>query len=319
MNLGDFSDLVLRLNSSAVELSPRAHQDNVIKLLGDVVAFSSAWWGWSNFSGGRVTLVNTGTFQLSRGFESAAKAVQGLDPFVRHGRNLTVFAKSLDGQQPGLDRDFANFLAAFGIGSILNGHCRLGGVSEFNFFMSIYRPVGAPPFSDEQTTDYRIILQHLEQSLSLSLRGELRSLAPAGGDAALLASNGAIVRATRGFQAKLLAEVGTPGAAAALLATMSAQERIWTGSDIMLSSSRYSPGLMLVRQASADLAARLSPAERQVAELLLSGLSMRRIAERKQVSVNTVRNQVASIYRKTDAGGKVGLMQKLGMAQRTKV
>jgi hypothetical protein len=43
MNLGDLSDLVLRINSSAVELSPRAHQDNLIKLLGDVVGFSSAW------------------------------------------------------------------------------------------------------------------------------------------------------------------------------------------------------------------------------------------------------------------------------------
>lgn len=318
MNLGDFSDLVLRLNSSAVELSPRAHQDKLIELLGDVVEFSAAWWGWSNFSGGRVTLVNTGTAQLSRGFESAARAVLGLDPFVKHGRNLTVFAKTVEAGQPGLDRDYSNFLAAFDIGSILNGHCRLGGVSEFNFFMSLYRPTGGPGFTDQETTDYRIILRHLEQSLSLSLRGELRARAPVGGEAALLASNGAIVRATRGFQAKLATEVASASAATALLAGMCAQDRIWTGRNIMLASSSYSPGLVLVRQASADLAARLSPAERQVAELLLSGLTMRQIAEKKQISLNTVRNQVAAIYRKTEARGKLDLVQKLGMAQRTK-
>lgn len=315
MHLADFSDLILRLNSSAVELPPRAHQDNLIEMLGGIVSFSSAWWGWSNFAAGRVTLVNTGTFRQSRGFESAFRAVSGQDPFIRHGRNLTVFAKSIEAGQPGLEQDYRNFLAAFDIGSILNGHCRLGGVSEFNFFMSLYRAKGQPPFTDSETASFRVILRHLEQSLSLSLRAELRSLAPVGGEAALLSSGGAIVRATRGFRPKLEQDGTPPAAIVNLLIEMAARERIWTGRNVTLISRAYAPGLVLVQQAPVDLATRLSPGERRVAELLLAGLSMRQIAERKQVSVNTVRNQVAAIYRKTGAKGKLELVQKMGLSR----
>lgn len=319
MHLEDFSDLILRLNSSAVELPPRAHQDNLIAMLGGFVGFSSAWWGWSNFAGGRVTLVNTATFRQSRGFESAFRAVSAQDPLIRHGRNLTLFAKSLETDQPGLQRDFRNFLLAFDIGSILNGHCRLGGVSEFNFFMSLYRARGQPPFTDAETASFRVILRHVEQSLSLSLRAELRSLAPTGGEAALLSSGGAIVRATRGFRPKLEQDGTTPAEIATLMTTMAARERIWTGRNVTLISRAYAPGLVLVQQAPVDLASRLSPAERRVAEMLLGGLNMRQIADRKQVSVNAVRNQVAAIYRKTGVRGKLELVQKMGLSRSAKV
>ena len=43
LNLTEFSDLILRLNNSAVELPPRAHQANVIDMLSDLIRFDAAW------------------------------------------------------------------------------------------------------------------------------------------------------------------------------------------------------------------------------------------------------------------------------------
>lgn len=312
MHLSDFSDLILRLTRSAVELPPREHQAHLIKMLSGLTEFDASWWGWSNFAAGRTTLVNTGTFNLPRTFESAVRAVSGLDPFIRHGRRLEVFAKSIEADAPGLEPEFRSFMSAFGLGAIMNGHCRLRGETEFNFFMSLYRPVGAPGFTAGETADFRMILRHLEQSLSLSLRAELRALAPADGEAALLSNNGVIARATRGFRNRVEAEHPLAAKREAILVQLAGAERIWTGQRITLASQRYSPGLMLVRLTPADLTSRLTPEERKVCDLLMTGKTMRQIADLKGVSLNTVRNQVAAIYRKIGVSGKLELAQKLG-------
>ena len=256
MHIADFSDLVLRLNNSAVESSSREHHNNLIEILAGLVQFDAAWWGWSNLAGGRTTLVSTATFGLSHGFESALRAVAHRDPLIQHGRSVPVYAKSIEADLSGLDRDFRNFLIAFDIGAILNGHCRLAGETDFNFFMSLYRRTGGPGFTDEETSDFRVILRHLEQSLSLTLKAELRSLAPPGGEAALLGENGAIVRATRAFRQRLREEFPTSAEAHAVLVEMSGTERIWTGRNITLFSRHHMPGLILVRLAAADLSSR---------------------------------------------------------------
>lgn len=93
-----------------------------------------------------------------------------VDPFVRHGRKLPVFAIAV---QPASDRispKYSDFAAGFGITAMMNGHCRMGGNSPYNFFMSFYRMTGRAPFNHEETQDFRLILRHLEQSLSQTLR-----------------------------------------------------------------------------------------------------------------------------------------------------
>lgn len=318
MHLNDFSDLVLRLTHSAMEMPSHAHQDALIDMLGGLVQFDAAWWGWSNFSGGRTTIVRTTTFGVSRGFESAFGAVAHQDPLLRHGRDLVVFAKSIKTESEDLQEDFKNFLRAFDIGTVLNGHCRLNGETEFNFFMSLYRRRGARVFSDEETSDFRVILRHIEQSLSQSLRIELRASAPQGGEAALFSNGGALVRATRGFRSGLQGEQMKQSALDGLLLDMAGGEQVWTGRKVTLASRRYSPQLMLVQQAPVNPGAHLSLEERKVTDLLLSGLTMRQVAERKEVSLNTVRNQVASIYRKTGASSKLDLVRKMAFSDRSK-
>lgn len=103
-----------------------------------------------------------------------------------------------------------------------------------------------------------------------------------------------------------------------LLLDMAGREQVWTGREVTLASRRYSPQLMLVQQAPVNPGAHLSLEERKVTDLLVAGLTMRQVAEKKEVSLNTVRNQVASIYRKTGASSRLDLVRKMGFSDRSK-
>ncbi len=52
---------------------------------------------------------------------------------------------------------------------------------------------------------------------------------------------------------------------------------------------------------------RLTPAEKEVAQLLLKGLGHREIARLRHTSEKTVRQQAASVYQKADLGGRAEL------------
>lgn len=186
MNPSQLSEFVLKLVSSAVDSYPAVHQQNMIGLVREVVTFDAAWWGWSSFNAGLTTLVNSTTYNLPPDYETAFNRVSGKDPFIRFGKRLKDFALSLPTDDPSLQDEFRDFLSDFGIRATLNGHCRLQGPTSYNFFMSLYRFDRGARFSPEETADFRLILRHLEQSLSLSLRAELRSLAPVDGAGANL-------------------------------------------------------------------------------------------------------------------------------------
>lgn len=304
------SDLVLRLTDSAMNSAVAEHQSRMVEFLQGITPFDMAWWGWSNFSRGRINLVRSVTHGLPRSFESAVRAVSHVDPFIRHGRNLPVFSMALSPADGPVSNEFRAFAAAYGLKSILNGHCRLREESKYNFFMSLYRREG-PDFTLQEAGDFRIILLHLEQSLSLSLRAEIRGRAPSGGEAALLDSSAEIVRASRGFHPALVAEGLQPRRLTAILRRLSLQPGNWTGAEVTLTSEPYADDLSLIRLSKPGLWDRLANQERKVAELYLSGLTMTEIAASFRVSPHTVRNQISAIYRKTGASGKLDLSRRL--------
>ncbi|MEH7828590.1 helix-turn-helix transcriptional regulator [Gemmobacter denitrificans] len=308
------SDLVLRLMASAMESSVTEHQGRMVEFLRDAIPFDAAWWGWSNLSGGRLTIVRSTTHALPRSFESAVRAVMHIDPFVRHGRSLPVFSMTQDLATAVVDPAYRSFAEAFRLQAILNGHCRLGAGSSFNFFMSLYRHQGAV-FSQAEAADFRIILRHLEQSLSLSLRAEIRARAPQGGEAAVVDHEGQLVRASRGFLPALAAEGLAPRSRAAVLRRLGVGQGQWQGQGVVLKSEPYAEDLTVIRMERPGLWDLLAPQERRVAELVLSGLTMREIAASHRVSPHTVRNQLATIYRKTGAAGKMDLARRLGPSE----
>lgn len=308
MRISEFSDLVFRLTNSAIASRPGEHQESLIEILRDSIQFDAAWWGWSNLSAGRNCLINTGVLGLPQSFESAVRAVLHVDPLIQHGRKRTVFGKTVDIENDDLPVDFKRCFEAFRINSILNGHCRLQGETQFNFFLSLYTKSGDRKFLTREANDFSLILRHIEQNLSLSLRAELRSLAPRKGEAAFVSMGGAIVRATSGFLELLSHEGLRQSDISEILADLSFGQRRWEGTTLVLEGSDYRPDLTLIRLAPNSVLFTLSQEERNVAELLVRGLTMREIALKKGVSHNTVRNQVASIYRKTGAKNRTMLL-----------
>ena len=313
MEINAFSHLIFQLTNSAIELPPDAHQASQVKILREAIPFDGAWWGWSNFEGGRNRLINTGLVDLPQSFESAVRAVLHLDPFVKTGRNLAVYDRTIDVQADDLPKEYRSCLEAFQITSILNGHCRLQGNTQFNFFLSLYKRDSGDKFSDADRDDFRLILRHLEQCLSLSLRTELRSMAPSNGEAAIVSQGGRIVRATSGFRDRLANETSNPTVQGGIMSDMSFGRVKWTGTSFVLDGSPYKPGLVLVRMAQNDILARLSIKERHVAEYLSRGLTMREIALERGVAHNTVRNQVATIYRKIGVTNRATFMARIGL------
>lgn len=310
MKIEDLSNLIFDLTNSAIGLNPDDHQAAQIEILQKVIPFDAAWWGWSNFSSGRNHLINTGLFNLPRSYDSAIRAVLHVDPLIKTARNLAIYGRTIDVEKEDLPPEYRKALGAFRIRSILNGHCRLQGDTDFNFFLSLYKRNAGPPFSETDSGAYRMVLRHIEQNLSLSLRAELRSLTPNGGEAAILSEGGAIVRATRGFQERLRAgEIGQN--MQALLSDLSFGPSRWAGNDFVLESALYKPGLMLVKMSSNTLIVRLSPHETIVADAIAEGKSMRQIAEDRGVSHNTVRNQVAAIYKKLGVSNRVSFLAKM--------
>lgn len=311
MKNADLSTLLLELVASAADSPPREHSRNMIALLQKVVPFDAAWWGWSNFSSSKVIVVNSETFQLPPNFESAFHDVSEGDPFVHYGRDLRVFALSMETAKARVSEEFRAFLNAFDISDILNGHCQLQGNSDFNFFMSLYRKGRQHAFSANDTADFRMLLQHLEQSLSLSLRAEMRVTAPENGDVALVSSSGALVRTTGHFEERLKHEIKSRKEQKALMRKLARSETVWPGSTYLFSSKRYAPELSLIQVTPTNQLTVLSNKERLVADLLSAGMTMREIAQERHLALNTIRNQVASIYKKLGVTNKIGFMKAI--------
>lgn len=311
MKNSQLSDLIFNVTASAIESRPAIHQASMVGLIREVVNCDAAWWGWSSFTGGRTVLVNSASYNLPKQFDAAVRAVAHIDPFIRHGRNLSHFSMAVTLDTAPVAPEYKAFADSFNIASILNGHCRLGGASPFHFFMSLYRKDAVATFSAIEVDDFRIVLRHLEQSLTLSLRTEINARAPMGGEASVVDVNGQIVHSSNGFKKAIAQEKLSKPQLAAVLKKLSKSTTQWTGKTITLTTEPYAEDLVLVRLSQPGKWDILSPREKSVAELYVSGLSMRAIATANRVSPNTVRNQLATIYKKTATRGKIALTHTL--------
>lgn len=74
--------------------------------------------------------------------------------------------------------------------------------------------------------------------------------------------------------------------------------------------------VLAIRRADLRQLANLSPAEVEVCQLMLNGLSHSRIAARRQTRVRTTANQVSAVFRKMNVSGRLELMVKLTHAVR---
>lgn len=88
----------------------------------------------------------------------------------------------------------------------------------------------------------------------------------------------------------------------------------WTTQDACWLLLLFDPDLLVPADAqliAADLG--ISPREAQISALLLSGMSLRAIAQHCAVSTHTVRAQLKSIYRKTGIGTQAELVRRVAL------
>ncbi|MBT9503979.1 MAG: hypothetical protein IV092_22235 [Burkholderiaceae bacterium] len=104
---------------------------------------------------------------------------------------------------------------------------------------------------------------------------------------------------------------------AACLAARTARAAAWPEGSLLLTVQRDAPGISQAARI-AGLASRcaLSPAERQVLELLCAGLSVGQVADRLGVRISTVRTHVRGLLEKTGAGRLMLLLAQMGTVTR---
>ena len=306
VNRYELSQFVLTLIDKANTHTPLRFQQYMVDLVRDVIVFDAAWWGWSLFRGGKISIIHTNLSGLPQEFETAVRAHLGNDPFIRTGRSLKLFTKALTVDSTGIHPDFRALSDAFNLNQMLNGHCNVR-EGPFNFFMSLYRFGKAPAFSETETADFLAILRHLEQALSLSLQYDLTLRVDPHCQWALVDHDGALFLASPGFESVLAATLQRGQKPSTRLKEIVRQDRYASRQGTVFSRSRYSNELWIVSVQLKSPWKMLSPKERQIAEMLSAGATARAIAERLEVSINTVRNQTSAIYRKMGVHNKVEL------------
>lgn len=300
MNRHDLSDFVIQLTDSATRLGPLDFNRDLIRLVRSIARFDSAWWGWSVIRERHLSFVHSQTLNLAPGFVDSAKAQLETDPFMHRARRLRHFAQALSAKDVESNSPAAAVMRDYGIAQALAGHCRVGD-GPFNFFMSLYRSSPTPRFTAEETGDVRILLRHVQQALALSLRLTLGSQVDRGEEWALADAGGELFLHSSGFPS-LHRRSGR-----AELQRLPLDLPV-TRAGVVFRSRRYSDDVALVRAVSGLDRPELTAREREVCRLYLDGLSRREVAEALGRSENTVRNQIAAIYRKTGCRDRMGLL-----------
>lgn len=308
MNRYDLSDFVLELMDKANTHTPLHFQKFMMGLVRDITRFDAAWWGWSLFRGGKIVTVHTNVSDLPADFEPMVKAQLANDPFVRTGRNLTRYARSITVADAVADPGFRQFAEKFDLTQMLNGHCKVR-EGRFNFFMSLYRRGAADRFTDTENADFLAILRHIEQGLSMCLQLDLGMRVDPNTDWALLDHTGELFLSSTGFDPRSAQAAGSGRKTPALLKDIARTGSHVAPDGAVFSRERYSDELWLIRLSPPNPWAELSNRERLVANCLVQGMTMRTAAQTLGVSVNTVRNQVTSIYRKIGVENRAQLIR----------
>jgi DNA-binding CsgD family transcriptional regulator len=176
--------------------------------------------------------------------------------------------------------------------------------------MSLYRAGRSPAFSETEKADFLAILRHLEQALSLSLQHDLSLRVDPHHEWALVDHDGELFLCSPGFNAALVATLPRGQKPVTRLKELAQHQRLTSRQGTVFTRTRYSDELWILSMQPKSPWTILSPKERQVADMLCSGTTARAIAKRLDVSVNTVRNQTAAIYRKMGVHNKVELARQ---------
>lgn len=307
MDRYQLSEFILSISKQATSLAPMEFHDRLLRDVQTLFSFDKAWYGWSFLRRGKTMLIQTKTHALPPDFEKSILPYLDRDPFVRLGRQRKFFAQSMTFKNTQFDPPVQQLAASLGAADILSGHCQVPD-GPFNFFMSLFRGPDKTPFTATETKDMRVVLRHLEQALSSSLILDLSQTLDKVVNWALVSKDGEIFLSSTHFKSHLEAHRSRGLERRHQLQEIIARDFISAGG-FLFSCEQYAPALMLVTVQKSSPWAQLSPGEKRVAAKLIKGATMRAIAQSSGVSLNTIRNQTASIYRKTGVKTRVELVR----------
>ena len=198
-------------------------------------------------------------------------------------------------------------------------------------YLHLFRTAPHGPFSADDVARIELSRTELASALRAACLVEAAPVAPRPPAILLLDHDGAVVAenaATRGWLEGFASDVGAsvPHPVHAVAARVRASSAVVTARYrnpevgwLTLHGSPLNGGVALLLEASRSRELRpllfaahlLTPRERQVTELLLSGSSNEDIALTLAISLHTAKDHVKTILHKTGAGTRAGLMAKL--------
>lgn len=179
-------------------------------------------------------------------------------------------------------------------------------------FVGLCADKRSQPFTNSDRNFKQHLMPHLSQALRMN-RDFLASGANLGREGiAVINCEGHILSVGGGFREIFMNEWGKPvrHIPPAVMHAFT-QGRQWFGETLNAHLSPFENNF-LVHLSIVTALERLSPREREVAELSASGLTYKDVARHLGTSPSTVRNQIARIYEKLDVSSKAELTSLIG-------
>ena len=316
-----FNALVLQLYRIAGEVPLEHYQDAVLDALRPVLSFDSAMWG-------------TATFVPDKGldihrihlYHQPVQMIEEYDEFkhldlaasVVAGRPQVTQGFDCEGLfQERISRPYREFQKRFDIGNVfITAHTRQDtGASQW---LSLFRANADHLCEDAHTRLLMQLAPHIMQGLHHSLARQLdRTLVqsnPGGQEAVISDPRGIIHYATPGSAALLALEWPTRFHAGRIPEPLLQ----WAGTDQpplvghhLVAQREVRKDLLFLHLRPCRPSDRLPPRQREVAQLLVQGLTYKEIALRLSRAPATVRTQIRQIYERLEVSNVAQLAQAL--------
>lgn len=316
-----FNALVLQLYRLAGEVPLEHYQDAVLAAIKPVLAFDSAMWG-------------TATFRPSQGMDihrlhlhqQSMEMIETYDEFkhldlaaaVAVGKpktTLTVDCDDLFHARP--SRPYREFQKRFDISNVfITAHTQQDtGATQW---LSLFRAHADQRCSDDESQLLAQLAPHIMQGLHHSLARQLdRTLVQntqGSQEAAITDPRGIIHYATPGSEALLRLEWPTrfhTGRVPEPLLQWARTERELFVGHCIAAQCEVRKDLLFLHLRPCRPSDRLPPRQREVAQMLIQGLTHKEIAQRLCRSPATVRTQIRLIYERLGVGNVAQLAQAL--------
>lgn len=319
-----FNALVLQLYRIAGEVPLEHYQDAVLDALKPVLSFESAMWGTATYVQNQgIDIHSIHLYHQPVQMIESYEEFKHLDPVAPAAVGQQHVTQGFDGDgllQERTYRPFREFLKRFDIGNVfITAHTQQDtGATQW---LSLFRANADELCRSEHTQLLAQLSPHIMQGLRHSLARQVdRTLVqnnPQGQEAAIADPRGIVHYATPGSEALLRMEwperIHSGRLPEPLLQWAASAKAPFVGRHLVAQCT-VRKDLLFLHLRPCRSADRLPPRQREVAQLLVQGLTYKEIALRLSRAPTTVRTQIRQIYERLEISNVAQLAQALKSA-----